>query len=196
MKKWLTGLFCLATLSLSAAGEIKDSGTGATFPASVSFEHDGKQYQLDATGTSTRKKLIVKVYGMASYLEKGAAGADSFAKVMDPKVAKQLTMKWMRDIEAKQLTDGYRDSFKIAVESTNAGDIQKEIDQFLGFYTQPIKNGDEQVLRYAPGGYVELLINGKSLGNITSEPFAQALWAIWFGPKSVVNRDQLVSLMK
>lgn len=195
MKKWLTGLFCLTSLSLFAAGDIKDSGTGAIFPATVSFEQDGKQFQLDATGTSTRKKLIVKVYGMASYLEKGAAGADAFAKVMDPKVAKQLTMKWMRDIEAKQLTDGYRDSFKIAAEGSSA-DIQKEIDQFLSFYSQPIKNGDEQVIRYVPGGYVELLINGKSLGHLTSEPFAQVLWKIWFGPKSVVNRDQLVSLMK
>lgn len=192
MKKWLTGLLCVATLSLYAGGEVKDEGTGKTFPSTVTFEHEGKSYELDATGTSMRKKMSFKVYGMASYLEKNATGSDAFAKVMDPKAAKQLTMKWMRDIEAKLLTDGYRDSFKKVLEGS---DLQKEIDQFLTFYSQDIKDGDEQVIRYLPGGYVELLMNGQSRGHLTNEAFAQALWKIWFGPKSVVNRDQLVSLL-
>lgn len=193
MKKMLTGLLCVMSLSLYAAEEIKNDETGKSFPTVVKFEQEGKSYELDATGTSARKKLGFKVYGMASYLGKNAEGADAFAKVMDPKVAKQLTMKWMRDIEAKLLTDGYRDSFKKVI---TGNDLQKEIDQFLTFYSQDIKDGDEQVIRYLPGGYVELLMNGQSRGHLTSEPFAQALWKIWFGPKSVVNRDQLVSLLK
>ena len=67
MKKWLTSLLCLTCLSVCDAEEIKNAETGTTFPSTVTFEHEGKPYQLDATGTSTRKRMSFKVYGMASH---------------------------------------------------------------------------------------------------------------------------------
>ena len=69
-----------------------------------------------------------------------------------------------------------------------------KLTHFIGFFNQDVQKGDEQILRWIPGGYVEVLINGKAAGNITNHDFAKALWSIWFGQNSVVDRNSLVSM--
>lgn len=197
--KWSVCVFCLAALSvmsLFAIGELKDAATGEQFPAEITVSHQGKNYDLEATGVATRKKLIVKVYSIASYLQKGAQGSDPLAKIMSSENAKQLTIKWVRDVPVSKVVETYRESFKTVLEGSQGMDINKDIETYLSFFTQDAAKGGELVLRWFPKGYVEVLIDGKTAGTITSEPFAKALWSIWFGKKSVVNVDQLLSNMK
>jgi len=179
-------VFLMCIFSFCSA-EVVDEATGESFPEQVSFDYKGKSYTLDATGVSTRKKLIFKVYSIASYLEKGGSG-DKFEQVMNPDLAKQLTMKWVRDVNAAKVQDGFKSSLV-----SNQAPIS-ETGQFISFFGD-VKKGDETVLRYIPGGIVEVLVNGATAGTIENQEFANALWLIWFGDGSVVKRDQLVSLM-
>ncbi len=190
--------FCVASTFLSAQGEISDSSTGEVFPKDVSFEHDGKQFHLQATGVATRKKFFVKIYSVAHYLQDGAqkSGGDILQIIMQDDNAKQLTLKWVRNIEAEKVKEGYHDSFKGALSELEFTQLQNEINQYLLFFNTNIQKGDEHILRWLPGGYVEVLINGNQVGNITNKDFAKALWSIWFGAKSVVDRNNLISLAK
>lgn len=193
----LTFFTCLVTVSLFAQKDISDSSTGETFPSNVSINHDGKDYQLKATGVSTRKKFFVKVYSIAHYLQDSAFGksADKLKEIMSDNNAKEFLIKWVRSVDAKTAADGYRDSFKGALTSAEYSQLQSVINQYISFFNQDIKEGDEHVIRWLPGGYIEAIINGNKAGNITNPDFARALWSVWFGSKSVVNRDGLVSLM-
>ena len=74
--------------------------------------------------------------------------------------------------------------------------MQNQIETFVHFFNQPVQKGDEHILRWLPGGYVEVIINGNQVGSVTGQDFAKALWSIWFGSRSVVDRNALVSLMK
>lgn len=190
---------CLALLCascLQAGTEISDKATGEVFPSEISFDYQGKNYQLEATGVATRKKLLFKVYSVAHYLQKGATGADSLQKIMSDANAKQLSLKWVRDVPAAKVQEGYEESFKTAIPTAADQQLQSAIKTYVAFFNQNVVKGDEHVIRWIPGGIIEVIIKGKSAGTITNPEFAKGLWNIWFGSKSVVNRDNLISLMK
>lgn len=187
---------CLLSVGLYAQDNIVDNSTHETFPKEVSFESNGKQYQLQATGVATRKKLIVKVYSIASYLQKGAGGGDILQAILSDDNAKQLTMKWVRDVGVDKVQEAYKESFHKVFSGQEYAALAGDINQFLQFFNENAHAGDEYILRWLPGGYVEVLINGKKVGSLTNKEFAKGLWNIWFGPKSVVNRNDLVSLEK
>lgn len=195
--KIFTLFFCLLPLCSYAEGEVRDNSTGVTFPGEVSFDHEGKQYHLLATGVSTRKKFFIKVYSIASYLQEGTSqSSDKFQEIMRDDKAKQLTMKWVHNATVDQVQNGYQDSFRKVLSDSQRSQLQNEINTFVYFFNQEAKKGDEHILRWLPGGYVEVIINGNKVGDITDQDFAKGLWMIWFGSKSVVDRDNLVSLMK
>lgn len=181
----ILSLFCL---SLSA--EVRDRSTGVSFPSDVTFDYEGQEYKLKATGVSTRKKFFVKVYSVASYLQEGALKGNTAQEIMSDKNAKQLTIKWVHDAPADKLQEGYRDSFRKVVRQ---GNLKKEVDTYVSFFSKGAKVGDEHILRWIPGGIVEVVINGNKAGTIKNKAFAEDLWEIWFGNNSVVNRSQLLS---
>ena len=98
---------------------------------------------------------------------------------------------WVRNVDAKKVQDGYQESFRTA-----AGDqyeaLKGEIDKYVGFFSQGVRDRDEHVIRWLPGGTIEVYINGDLKGSIQNPDFAKAVWSIWFGSKSVVNRNDLV----
>lgn len=187
-------LFC--AFNLHAETSITDKETGTMFPSEVSFNYKGKDYQLQATGTTVRKKLFFKVYSVAHYLQKGAAnGGDKLQAIMNDANAKQLTIKWLRDVDGAKIQEGYEESFKNAIGGQTNPELQSAIKSYIGLFHQGVQKGNEHVIRWIPGGIIEVLINGKTVGTITNPEFAKDLWSIWFGSKSVVNRDNLISLM-
>ena len=191
--KFFMFFLCFFSLSLFAYEEIRDKSTGLSFPLQVSFQVNGKDYLLKATGVSTRKKFFVKVYTIASYLQTGlpaSSGDNLLQQIMQDNTAKQLTLKWVHDASSDKIQEGYHDSFNKVL---NGSQLQNEVNTFVGFFKQGAKVGDEHILRWAPGGYVEVFVNGNKVGSLTNSDFAKALWSIWFGPNSVVDRDSLVS---
>jgi hypothetical protein len=196
--KLFTLMFCFLSMGLHADNEVRDNATGTVFPSEVSFDHDGKQYQLQATGVATRKKFFVKVYAVASYLEKASdnPSGDKFQPFLRDGKAKQLTMKWVHEASVGKVQEGYHESFKKALNDQQLNQLQSQIDTFVRFFNQDVQKGDEHVIRSVPGGYVEVLINGNKVGSVSNPDFANALWSIWFGSNSVVDRNNLVSLMK
>ncbi len=190
MKLFLT-LFMMLFVTGTYAEELLD------FPRQVSFTENGKEYHLKITGVATRKKFFVKVYNVAHYLQEGASNknGDKFALILQDDLAKQLTLKWMHTATVAQVADGYQESFKNVFSEEQLARLKGQIGTFVQFFNRDVQKGDEQIIRWLPGGTIEVLINGTRAGQLSDKEFAIGLWSIWFGPKSVVNRDQLVSLL-
>lgn len=190
--------FILCLLSLSLFAEVRDNTTGEVFPSDVSFTHEGTQFNLQATGVSTRKKFFVTVYSIAHYLQNAADihGGNKFQEILQDGKAKQFILKWERNVDSGKVQEGFQESFKKALSGSEYKQLQNQIAQFIQFFNHEVKKGDEHILRWIPGGYVEVIINGNKAGSITNQEFAKGLWNIWFGEKSVVDRNQLISLMK
>lgn len=193
-------LSCLAffcAFNLHAANDVIDKATGESFPTTISFENQGKKFELDITGVATRKKLLFKVYSVAHYLQKGVViGSDPIQAILSDDNAKQLTIKWVRDVPGDKVRDGYEESFKTAISGPDYAQLKSAIDTYIGFFNQDVKKGDVHTIRWIPSGIIEVQINGKVVGKVTSPEFAKGLWNIWFGNKSVVNRDNLLSSIK
>ncbi|MCB1149123.1 MAG: chalcone isomerase family protein [Chlamydiia bacterium] len=193
MRVLFSMLLTMCMLPMAMHAEVVDKSTGASFPSTVNFSSGGTDYALNATGVATRKKFIVKVYSIASYLQSDGKSAGD---IMNPSFAKQLTLKWQRDVDGARVKDGYLESMKASMSGEQFAKVKPQVDQFLALFDNGAKEGDEHVYRWIPGGKVEVLINGSQVGTVEGEEFASGLWAIWFGPKSVVNKADLTSMLK
>ena len=187
-----------ALLFTAEAGEIRDPGTDIAFPDAVSVKSNGNTYNMQATGVATRKKVFFKVYSIAHYIQDAASitGADKIQAVLDADKAKQFTIKWVRGVDAKTIAQSYREALQKSFSQADQEKLKSQIEGFLGFFSADSKKGDVYEIRSFPGGTVEVAINGKVAGSVTSKDFAKGVWLIWFGDHSVVDRNALVSLLK
>lgn len=187
---FLSLLFC----SIAMFGYVE----GAEFPNEVTIPYEGKELTLEKTGTATRKKLIIPVYKVAHYIQKGTKiqGSDKYQSVLQSKKAKQLTLHWVRNVEASKVDGSLKDSFEAVLSSQGYKKLEPQIKTFTSFFKKGVKKGDEQIFRWYPNGDVQILINGKEAGNIQNPSFGRALWSIYFSPKGVVKRENLVANLK
>lgn len=188
---------CFVATIAHSEETISDKSTGLVFPREISFENAGNHYELEITGVATRKKLIIKVYSIASYLQKDTGNhiQDKFQRIMSETTVKQLNMKYTRDVSVPQVQEAYLESFKRVFSQQEYADMQDNISEFLQYFKRGIRKGDEFVLRWLPAGNLEVLVNDKILGNINNEAFVKGVWSIWFGKNSIIDRNDLVSLM-
>jgi hypothetical protein len=189
-------LLIIAVPFLAAAQQtVKEPSTEKSFPAEVKFKYADKDYSITLTGLTVRKKLFFKVYGMAHYMQDAAKmgnEADAFKQVLTDGKAKQITMDFARDVDAEKIKGAYTDGFKEHASKEELQKIQPMIDKFIGYFTKEVKENEQFILRWLPGGTVMAILQGEEKPAITNELFARTLWSIWFAKSSIVDRDDLV----
>ena len=126
----------------------------------------------------------------------GGRGDAVFEEILNSDKPKQLSLKWVRTINGKKVQDGYKESFDKVVGRGQGRNVQSDINQFIGFFNRGVNDGDSHKMNWLPDGTVEVFINGNQAGTIKNKEFAKALWSIWFGRKSVVNRNDLISRIR
>jgi hypothetical protein len=166
------------------------------FPKTVSFKHDYKSYDLEVTGLSVRKKFFVKVYVIAHYMDK--AGFENYddarGAALSDQYAKQITLDFKRDVEAKKMIDAYREGFEKNSSQSERAEISTLVDQFIAYFAEDVKENDQFVLRWLPGGIVLTSIKGQDMPPLDSVAFARVLWRIWLGKHSPVDKNKLVKM--
>lgn len=174
---------------------VKESSTGKTFPVSIVVTHDGKDVPLTLTGTTVRKKLIIKVYALAHYMQDPPTGKekDLYAAVLTDGKAKELTMDFVREVGMDKIRDAYRDGFEENATKEEFKTIGPLVEQFVGYFATDVKENDRFIVRWLPGGIVQAQVQGTEKPAIASTLFARVLWSIWFGEDSIVDREELVS---
>jgi hypothetical protein len=173
---------------------VKESSTGKSFPTTVKCSYGGSDYTMDLTGVTVRKKFIFKVYGVAHYMQGAPHGKteDVLNYVQTDGQAKQLTMVFVRDVDAGKIRETYMDGFHENAGTDEMNAIKASVAQFVGFFDRDVKENDEFVLRWLPGGTVLATVAGTEKPAIVDARFARVLWSIWFGENSIVDRDELV----
>jgi hypothetical protein len=183
--------FCLPCLGQEM---VTEPSTEKNFPAEVTFKQGDVSYTLKATGTAVRKKLLFKVYGMVHYMQDPVASSlqDAFRAILTDGKAKQITMEFARDVDAKKIHDTYLESFQANASADDFKKIEPLVNTYLGYFSRDVKENDQFIIRWLPGGTIVATIQGEEKPPIADQLFAKTFWSIWFGEDSIVNRDKLV----
>lgn len=176
---------------------VVESSTDKSFPKNVSFTYEDTDYTLSVTGLAVRKKFIFKVYGIAHYMQDAAKTSqeEAFKEALTDGKAKQITMDFSRDVGADKIQGAYRDGFKKHATDEELKEIQPLVDQFVGYFDKEVKENEQYVLRWIPGGTILTTVQGEEKPALNNETFARVLWSIWLGKDSIVDRDKLVEFI-
>jgi len=190
----MLALITCAALPCMSQQTVTEPSTGKTFPKEVTFKRGESSYMATLTGVAVRKKLIFKVYGMAHYMQDPIKGSknDVFKSILTDGRAKQIDMIFVRDVDLGKIQEAYRDGFKNNSTADELRTIDQQIKTFLGFFTKDVKENDEFILRWLPGGTIVAVVQGEEKPAITDLTFAKVLWTIWFGEDSIVDREDLI----
>ena len=161
-------------LALSAGPALAKELAGATMPDTLTVA--GKTLKLNGMGL--RKKAVFKVYVGGLYLE---APSSNGAAVLAADAPKALKMHFLRSIEKEKLVEAYTEGFEGNAPQKAAAQ-KAAVDKFYGTVAD-VKEGTVVTYTYAPGTGTVVNRDGKDVATIEGKEFAEALFAIWLGPK-------------
>jgi len=167
----LVALAALLLGLLAYAGEME----GVAFPDKITVG----TANLTLNGLGIRTKVFFKIYIGALYLP--AKESDAL-KILTADEPKQLVMHFLyKEVGKDKLLEGWDEGFKNNSPEKVAA-LKEQIAKFDSFWSD-MKKDDVAVLTYVPGQGTKVEIKGKEMGIIEGKEFAQALFAIWLGPK-------------
>lgn len=150
-------------------------------PEKLRLLPEGTELQLNGAGM--RSRFLVEVYVIGLYLPQKRK---TDAEVLAHAGAKRIRIVMLRDVTAKQMTDGL-----IKVMHKNNGEaelaaIQAGIDEFRAMLLalNPVPKGTVYDIDFSPGSGTRLAVNGTAKGKpIAGEAFYRAVLRIWIGDK-------------
>ena len=149
---------------------------GVKLPDTVSV--DGKALKLNGAGI--RKKLIVKVYVAALYVETPSKDA---ATLVSSTQAKSMRLHMLRSVEGPKISGAIVEGF----ENNSAAampQLKPRLDQ-LAKLIPDVKEGEEIALTWIPDKGTQVSVRGTTTGTIEGRDFADALFSVWLGPNPV-----------
>jgi hypothetical protein len=150
-----------------------------------------KKDDLTLLGGGLRVKKILftfKAYAIALYVSdaaiagplaayKGKTTSPEFYKALQTgDFKREVVLKFLRDLSQSRIQEGMRESL--------AGAEPKVLDQFIS-YLPEVKEGQECVLRWLPGGTLEALMAGQAKPPIVDKAFAERLMGLYVGPTPI-----------
>ena len=145
---------------------------GVELPDTVTV--DGATLALNGMGLREATALRVKAYVGALYLEERSSDPKV---VLDSPQRKQVTLKFLRDIDRENLSSGWADSLRKA----GGRSMEPSITQFVALIGD-VKTGDTMSFTWRHGTGVEVALRGKVRGSVAGDDFARSLFTLWFGP--------------
>jgi len=173
MKNVLLLLFAMVTIA-SAPAQTK--AAGVTLPNSVTFESE----KLALNGVGVREKFWMDMYAGALYLDKSNADANGIVNGNQPMAIKLHIVSKL--ISSDKMIDAVTEGFDNATGGKTSS-ISKEIAQFIGYFSEEIKQNDIFDMVYLPKEGVRVYKNFKLLGTIQGMEFKRALFGIWLSKK-------------
>ena len=171
-------LFVLAAAALAAAIPARPAAAkelaGVTMPETLSVGDK----TLKLNGLGLRKKAFFKVYVGGLYLE--APSTDASA-ILASDQAKAVRMTFLRDVSKSQLKDAFIEGFENNAREKAAA--QKAAIEKLYGMIPDVKETQTLSFSYLPGKGTTVSYGDKALGVIEGKEFAEALFALWLGPK-------------
>ena len=153
----------------AVAGEL----AGVTLPDTLK----AGEKTLKLNGLGLRKKAVFKVYVGGLYLESPSKDAGA---ILAADQAKAIRMHFLRDLTKAQLVEAFQEGFEENVK--DRAPQKAAFDRMLALVTD-VKEGSTLTFTYLPGKGTTLSAGSKELGVFEGKGFADAVFAIWLGPK-------------
>ena len=167
----------LLVLALLAAPALADEVAGVKVDDRIRVESS----DLMLNGAGLRTKYFLNVYVAGLYLaEKKSMPADFLALPG----AKRMSMRLMRDLSAKQLTEALEIGIDSNTSAAERETLKGRLDQLTAIMNalQSAKKGDLIALDWLPGAGTRISLNGEPQGKpIAGGDFYRALLRIWLG---------------
>ncbi len=188
MRNALAVASALVVLALAEAGAAADlTWTEPKSGAAFDVSKDGMT--LLGAGLRVKKVLFTfKAYAVGLYVDdaalsgplaafKGRTSSPEFYQALQTgDFRKEVVLKFLRNIGQKTIQDAMRESL--------AGADPKTLDQFIAYFPQ-VKEGEQCVLRWAPGGTLESVMAGQPKPPIANKAFAERLFGLYVGPQPI-----------
>jgi hypothetical protein len=173
----------LATSTAGQAQTWTEPKTGTKFEV----KRDG----MTLLGAGIRVKKILftfKAYAVGLYVDdaalagplaafKGKATSPEFYRELQTgDFRKELVLKFLRTLGRNRIQEAMRESL--------AGSDPKTLDQFVSYFPE-VKEGEECLLRWVPGGTIESTMAGQAKPPIQSKAFAERLFGLYVGPQPI-----------
>ena len=176
----VAALFALGAADTASAQTWAEPKSGIAFPV--------KKDDMTLLGGGLRVKKIVftfKAYAIGFYVSdsaiagplaafKGKATSPEFYQALQTgDFKKEVVLRFMRNLSQDKIQDAMRESLE--------GADPKLLDQFVSYFPQ-LREGQEAVLRWAPGGALETVMAGQPKPPIADRAFAERLFGLYVGP--------------
>ena len=163
---------CLSSITFAQTKKFH----GVSF--STELKLDGENLVINGAGL--REKYFMDLYVAGLYLPKKTADAK---KVIYDDTDMAIHIKIVSSsVTRERFIESVNEGFAI---SKHGNASKEEIKKFVGFFSEPIKEGDKIYLDYIPGKGVRVTKNGDVKGTIAGLDFKKALFGIWFGTPPV-----------
>jgi hypothetical protein len=177
-----------ALLALGGAGAA-EAQTWTEPKSGIAFAVTKDDMTLLGGGLRVKKIIFTfKAYAVGFYVSdaaiagplaafKGKTTSPEFYKELQTgDFKKELVLKFMRNLSEGRIQGAMRESLE--------GAEPKILDQFVSYFPE-LKEGQEAVLRWAPGGTLETVMAGQAKPPIASRAFAERLFGLYVGPTPI-----------
>jgi hypothetical protein len=138
---------------------------------------DGTRMRLNGMGLRTYSIFGVHIYVAGLYLERRSGNPDS---ILHSREKKLLDIRFLSDVDAEKARQAWQDGFASNCQPPACDLDPRDVQRFLEA-VPAIHRGDKTAMFFTPRG-VEVTFNGRPLGNITDQHFAETLLATFIGP--------------
>jgi hypothetical protein len=179
MKSSIVGILSLAAVLVGSAVSTLGTAALAGELAGVTLPDTLKagEKTLKLNGLGLRKKAVFKVYVGGLYLESPSKDAGA---ILGGDQAKAIRMHFLRDLTKAQLVEAFQEGFEANVK--DRAPQKAAFDRMLALVPD-VKEGSTLTFAYLPGKGTTLSAGSKELGVFEGKGFADAVFAIWLGPK-------------
>ena len=150
--------------------------SGVVLPETVTVGNGGGRLLLNGAGV--RKKLFVKVYVGALYLDEKARSPE---EVLANKGPKRMAMHILyKEVVSGKLVRAWEEGF-----SANQGEAEMEalrdrLTMFNGLFPD-VHSGDAIEINLLPGKGTVVSLNGAERGVVEGDDFSRAVLEVWLG---------------
>jgi hypothetical protein len=179
---------CIAVAALVATGAAGTASAQTWTEPKSGIAFPVKKDDMTLLGGGLRVKKIVftfKAYAVGFYVSdeaiagplaafKGKTTSPEFYQALQTgDFEKELVLRFMRNLSQGRIQGAMRESLE--------GADPKELDQFVSYFPE-LKEGEEAVLRWAPGGTLETVMAGQAKPPIADRKFSERLFGLYLGP--------------
>ncbi len=182
-------LVIVAALVVLALAGTAPAQTWTEPKSGTAFDVSKDGMTLLVAGLRVKKVLFTfKAYAVGLYVDdaalagplaafKGRTSSPEFYQALQTgDFRKEVVLRFLRNIGQKTIQDAMRESL--------TGADPKLLDQFISYFPE-VKEGEQCILRWAPGGTLESIMAGQAKPPIPNRAFAERLFGLYVGPQPI-----------